>query len=97
MTSFLRAPRRIRKRLDLELALDRSRAWVRSMTEGAGFDRVTFLLTALRAQAWVVLITRGVALPAVQDYLGVQDRSTFRRACHRADVPVPWEVVGSGG
>ena len=54
------------------------------------FERLEHLWTYLRAESLVWLTHQGIRRKPVERFLGIFDRSNFRRACRRAGVPVPW-------
>lgn len=56
-----------------------------------GFRRLDHLRTQLRAESWIWLISKGLSRRVVEHFLGLDDRSDFRRACRRASIKVPWE------
>ena len=60
------------------------------MLWSAGFERAEHLCTALRAETWIWFAQRGLRRTVFEHYLGITDRATFRRACSRAVVSVPW-------
>ena len=88
--AFLRAPRNMVRLSDICRALRISRADGRSMLRFAGFERAEHLCTALRAETWIWFAQQGIRRTVFEHYLGITDRTTFRRACCRATVSVPW-------
>ncbi len=93
---FLRDPQRMQRRRDLQRAfpsLSRERA--QAVVHASGFDRAEHLFTALRLATWGLLIDRGLDRGHVEHYLGISDRTTFRRSCYRAGVPTPSGTLDS--
>jgi hypothetical protein len=64
-----------------------SREKAQRMVQSAGFPRAEHMFTALRCAAWVLLKRDGVNRGEVERYLGITDRTSFRRACRRAGIP----------
>ena len=89
---FVAAPLEVMRLGDICLALQVSRPACRALLRSAGFGRAEHLLTALRAEAWIWFAQRGMRRPVFEKYLGIRDRKTFRRACSRAAVTVPWQI-----
>ncbi len=52
--------------------------------------RLDHLWTFLRCRTWAVLTSVGIPRTYVERYLGIVDRTNFRRACMRAGAEVPW-------
>lgn len=88
--AFLQSPRNMVRLSDICRALRVSRAEARRMLRSAGFERAEHLCTALRAETWIWFAQRGLQRTVFEHYLGISDRGTFRRACSRAVVTVPW-------
>jgi len=63
----------------------------RQLVRDLGFVRCQHLITLLRVEAWIWLVERGLNRDVVEPFLGIGDRSNFRRACHRAQVSPPWQ------
>lgn len=88
VTAFLQAPASMLRLNDLRRALSPlSRENAQRLVRAAGFPRAEHLFTALRCGAWVLLRRDGVSRGEVERYLGITDRTSFRRACRRAGVP----------
>lgn len=68
---------------------------LRRIERQLGLHRVEGLVTVIRAEMWKWLISAGVNRDVVEAYLGIVDRSNFRRACERAGIPIPWRVAGT--
>jgi hypothetical protein len=81
---------------DLAGALEVSTAEARRRLRAAGFRHPQHLLATFRARAWEGLVAVGFARAPVEQYLGIPDHKTFRRACGRAGVAVPWMGRGRG-
>jgi hypothetical protein len=88
ITAFLRAPAEMLRLNHLRRALaPMSREGAQRMVRSAGFPRAEHLFTALRCAAWVLLKHDGMNRREIERYLGIGDRTSFRRACRRAGVP----------
>lgn len=90
LKAFLQSPSSLRTLRDIALALGESRQNARKMVRDAGFKRSEHLLVALRAAAWRWCSDQGVSRRISEEFLGISYRGTFRRACRRAQVPLPW-------
>ena len=62
----------------------------RKVVHRAGFARAEHLFAALRYESWQWFAGHGFERSVFEDYLGIVDRSHFRRACQRAGLPAPW-------
>jgi len=90
--AFLHDPSGMTRLRDVRRCMKLSRARAHALVRFTQrFDRAEHLLTALRCASWAVLMHRDLARAPVEEYLGIQDRSDFRRACQRAGVPAPRE------
>ena len=89
---FLSAPSEMMRLRDICKALQISRPTCRALLRSAGFERAEHLHTALRAEAWIWFAQHGMRRAVFEKYLGIRDRKTFRRACSRAAVTVPWQI-----
>jgi len=88
INAFLEEPGHMNRLTDLRRALaPLSRESAQAVVRAAGFERAEHLFTALRCAAWALLTAEGVDRRQVEDYLGIADRASFRRACRRAGVP----------
>jgi hypothetical protein len=87
---FVAAPSQLTRLSAICVALQISRPNCRALLRSAGFERAEHLFTALRAEAWIWFAQRGMPRAVFEKYLGIRDRKTFRRACCRAAVAVPW-------
>ena len=88
--AFVQSPRNMVRLSDICRALRIFGAEGRRVLRSAGFDRAEHLCTALRAEAWIWFSQQGLRRTVFEHYLGIFDRATFRRACSRAVVSVPW-------
>lgn len=88
---FVTAPFEVMRLGYICLALQISRPTCRALLRSAGFERAEHLCTALRAEAWIWFAQQGIRRAVFEEYLGIRDRKTFRRACCRAAVEVPWQ------
>lgn len=94
VTAFLRAPAGMLRLNHLRKAMaPLSRESAQRLVRAAGFPRAEHLLTALRCGAWVLLRRDGVNRVEIERYLGITDRTSFRRACRRAGVPAIQEQL----
>lgn len=87
---FVLNPASMRTVRDICRSISISRRVAHRLVTDAGFKRAEHLLVALKAEAYLWLQSHGVSRRVLETYLGVPDRSTFRRACQRAGVSVPW-------
>lgn len=88
IAAFLTDPSRMLRLEDLRRALaPLSREAAQALTRSCGFQRAEHLFTALRIASWVLLVEAGLSTHEVEQYLGICDRGSFRRACRRAGVP----------
>ena len=96
--AFVAAPRDRVLLTDVCFTLNASREAARAIVRAAGFELVAHLYTAMRAESWIWFARQGFARAEFEQYLGITDRPTFRRACRRSGVPVPWSDprVGTG-
>ena len=90
LAAFLETPRRFHRLSDISGALTISDSSARTVVKNAGFERAEHLLAALRATAWSWFAKERVDRQAFEDYLGISNRATFRRACFRAGIEPPW-------
>jgi hypothetical protein len=90
IAAFIREPNRFHRVQDLRRALHISRDAAREVVRSTKrFTRTEHLFAALRVALWAFLTSEGVDRSVVEEYLGVQDRGHFRRACARAGAPRP--------
>lgn len=75
---------------ELQLGLGITCAAANRLVRELGFHRAEHLCTYLRAEAWIWFIRRGLNRKVLERFLGIFDRSNFRRACHRACLDPPW-------
>lgn len=88
ITSFLRDPGGMTRLTDLRRGLTPlSREAAQRLVRSTGFSRAEHLFTALRCAAWALLRREGLNRKEIEQYLGIGDRTSFRRACRRAGVP----------
>ena len=88
IAAFLEEPGHMNRLSDLRRALaPLSRESAQALVRSSGFERAEHLFTALRCAAWALLTAEGVDRRQVEEYLGIFDRASFRRACRRAGVP----------
>lgn len=87
---FVHKPAGVQTTVDFARALAESHGKVRDMVHSCGFERTEHLVTALRAESWVWFARAGVPRTRLEPYLGIYDRTDFRRACRRAGIEVPW-------
>jgi hypothetical protein len=90
LRAFLAGPRRARTIGDLCCAVGTSAGQLRAVVKRCGFGRYEGLLTWLRLETWKWLVSAGVDRTLAEAYLGILDRSNFRRACKRAGLATPW-------
>jgi len=90
LRGFLRSPRAAGTIRGFSRASGLAVDALRAMEKDLGCTRFEALVTRLRAGVYRWLASAGVDRTVVQDYLGIKDRSDFRRACRRAGIPVPW-------
>lgn len=100
VTVFLQAPARNLSLPAVATQLGWSRRRVRAVVAELEWWRVQgsrteYLWTFLRVEAWIWFTQRGIPRRHVERFLGIVDRTNFRRACRRACVGVPWEGSGS--
>ena len=93
---FVEEPAEVSRLCDIRKTLGKSSAVCRTLLHSAGFERVEYLRTALRAEAWIWFAQRGFRRALFEKRLGIRDKTTFRRSCRRADVAVPWSGKPSG-
>ena len=53
-------------------------------------DRWAHLQARLRAEAWIHLFEWGVPWRVLDRYMGIVDRSNFRKSCRAAGIEPPW-------
>lgn len=88
LAAFVTNPAGMTRLKDLRRALEPlSREGAQKLVRSIGFTRAEHLFTALRWAAWTILRCEGVDRRELEKYLGIVDRTTFRRACRRAGVP----------
>lgn len=86
--AFLREPDRMLRLEDLRRVMaPLSREAAQGLVRAAGFQRAEHLFTALRVATGTLLFSAGLCQSKVEEYLGILDRGSFRRACRRAGVP----------
>ena len=90
VAAFVAAPSDRVLLTDVCLSLSVSREVARAIVRAAGFQLVAHLYTAMQADSWIWFARQGFARAEFERYLGITDRPTFRRACTRAGLPVPW-------
>ena len=88
--AFLCAPQNVHTISRMSRALGVSPRRVRAAVQAAGSLRMEHLVARLSCQAWEYLTSRGATRWVAEAYLGIDDRSNFRRACNRAGTLVPW-------
>ena len=91
LRAFLASPRTLHIKKDLCRAIGLSAGGLRSAVREGGFHRFEEMLTWLRSETWIWLVSAGVDRKLAEAYLGIADRSNFRRACKRASIEVPWQ------
>ncbi len=95
VAAFLADPPRMLRLEDLRRTLaPLSREGAQGLIRACGFARAEHLFTALRVAAWMLLLEAGLCRREVEQYLGIWDRGSFRRACRRAGVPVLHRDLG---
>lgn len=88
VTAFLQNAAQMTRLQDLRRQLGPlSRPAAQELIRSSGFSRAEHLFTALRCALWVLLAENGLHRAQVEQYLGILDRGSFRRACRRAEVP----------
>ncbi len=87
---FVHKPAGVQTTVDFAKALAVSRGKVRDTVHACEFERTEYLVTALRAESWIWFARAGVSRKRFEPYLGIYDRTDFRRACRRAGIEVPW-------
>jgi hypothetical protein len=92
--AFVLQPKDLTSLRDVCRVLAVSPAAARALVRQAGFRRSEHLFAALRAESWVWFHRQGFRSAVFECYLGIWDRSDFRRACRRAALPLPWNRVG---
>ena len=90
ISAFLRGPSHYRTLQDAATAMEKSAHYARNVLVHAGIRRAEHMWTAMRAESWRWFT--GLDLPSCsfERWLGITDRSTFRRSCVRAGVRPPW-------
>ena len=92
VSAFALHPVRLRALADLCQMLAVSPAVGRRIVHRAGFARAEHLFAALRYEAWQWFAGHGFERSMFEAYLGIRDRSHFRRSCQRAGLPAPWHT-----
>jgi hypothetical protein len=87
---FLAAPRSVHTLAALACGAGLSVGELRALEKDLGLLRFEGLLARLRAETWRWLVSAGADRRVVETYLGITDRSNFRRTCRRARIAVPW-------
>jgi hypothetical protein len=88
VTAFLQNAAQMTRLQDLRRHLGPlSRPAAQELIRSSGFSRAEHLFTALRCALWILLGENGLNRAEVEQYLGILDRGSFRRACRRAEVP----------
>jgi hypothetical protein len=90
---FVEDPSRVIRIRELCLALGIQNATASRVVAKLGFYRAEHLITFLRAEAWAWFVSRGLNRRIVEEFLGITDRSNFRRACQRAHIHPPWHLA----
>jgi hypothetical protein len=88
--AFVLHPERLRGLSDVCRVLAVSPDSARALVRRAGFRRSEHLFVRLRAESWVWFSREGFRPSVFERYLGIRDRSDFRRACRRAGSELPW-------
>jgi hypothetical protein len=94
LRAFVLHPKCLRTLRDVCRVLAVSPSAARALVREAGFRRSEHLFAALRAESWAWFHRQGFRSAVFECYLGIWDRSDFRRACRRAALPLPWNRVG---
>lgn len=92
--AFVLHPERPTGLADLCRVLGVSPASGREIVHLAGFRRAEHLFAALRCRSWQWFAHHGFERSVFEDYLGITDRSHFRRGCQRAGLMAPWQADG---
>ncbi|KPJ92372.1 MAG: hypothetical protein AMS18_07545 [Gemmatimonas sp. SG8_17] len=92
VNAFVLHPERPRALADLCELLAVSPAVARRIVRRAGFARAEHMYAALRYESWQWFAAHGFERSMVEHYLGIRDRSHFRRSCQRAGLPAPWHA-----
>jgi hypothetical protein len=87
-------PERLMSLSDLCQVLSVSPDKARIVVRRAGCRRSEHLFVRLRVESWVWFSREGFRPSVFERYLGIRDRSDFRRACRRAGLELPWRRVG---
>lgn len=87
---FLHSPRAARTIGEFSCASGFTPDALRAVEKDLGCRRFEALVTRLRADVYKWLVRAGVDRTVVEGYLGIEDRSNFRRACRRARITPPW-------
>jgi hypothetical protein len=90
LRAFVLHPKCLRTLRDVCRVLAVSPSAARALVREAGFRRSEHLFAALRAESWVWFHRQGFRSAVFECYLGIWDRSDFRRAA----LPLPWNRVG---
>lgn len=93
LQAFVFDPTRMRALDDIAHAARGTRRDARAIVTAGESDQPEHLFVALKSESYSWLTAQGFARSAIEGYLGIGDRSTFRRACRRAGVAVPWQVI----
>lgn len=87
---FLRHPANTIRIRDIRRALNVSERQAKRMIAQIGFHRAEHVATFLKAEVWTWYVGGGLKRYVVEHFLGIADRSNYRRACERAGIPPPW-------
>lgn len=95
--AFLTRPAAMRSLCDVASVLGVSRDTARTILRdvdvgGMKFDDVRHLRTWMIAEYWADLARLGIPRKQVEAFLGIANRSDFRRACRRAGLEPPWRT-----
>jgi hypothetical protein len=87
LRAFLANPPGFRRRSDLRLIFpNKSRRGQQHFVRSLGFQRGEHLFTTMRFLTKSALVDAGLRREVVDEYLGITDGASFRRACRRARV-----------
>jgi len=89
--AFLRCPCEVRSTKGVCGALRMSREKAQELLREAGFNRGEHLWTLCRATAYRWFAAQSLVRSQFEQHLGIRERRSFRRACQRASVEVPWQ------
>ena len=93
LSAFVLHPERLRSLSDVCRVLAVSPDSARALVRRAGYRRSEHLFVRLRVESWVWFFREGFRPSVFESYLGIRDRSDFRRACRRAGLELPWYRV----